>query len=402
MLKIIWDNPWLRAAAIVLAVLAALEAMYLLSFVLVPLFFAFIVAYIFDPVIDQIEKYRVARMTAIIGIVLITLTAAIVAPFLLLPRMASEAEALVRDQMDEARQTDIVDKTLERLPVRTALESLGQDVQPPEEFRARVEIAEYVKDFVQRDAGALLKEYGRDIASIGQAAGASAAGFFRNVANTVMAFVLFIGNFALYGFVAVYLLNDYDHIVRVARDLIPTKARPKAVQIFRDIDTNLKAFMRGQFVVVAFLGVIYMIGLSLSGTPFALTLSLFGAIANFIPYLGLILTIGPAVLLTLLAHGVDWHVLAVLATFAIAQGLEGNVVTPKIIGSQVGLSPVWVILAIMVFSSTLGFTGLLLAVPLAAVLKVLVVELIQWYKSTPLFDDAPAAETAPEPAAESE
>jgi predicted PurR-regulated permease PerM len=113
---------------------------------------------------------------------------------------------------------------------------------------------------------------------------------------------------------------------------------------------------------------------------------LFGGIASFVPYMGIALTIGPALGLTLLQHGVDWHLPAVVVAFWVAQAIEGSILTPKIIGEQVGLSPVWVILAIMVFGTTLGFLGLLLAVPIAAALKVLVDEAVAYYKGSPLFD----------------
>jgi predicted PurR-regulated permease PerM len=136
------------------------------------------------------------------------------------------------------------------------------------------------------------------------------------------------------------------------------------------IDIQLRAFLRGQAMVCAFLGMFYAVGLMVCGVPFAIPLAL---------------TVGPAVVLTLLAHGVDWHLIGVVVTFVVAQVLEGNFLTPKIVGSQVGLGPVWVILAIMVFSSALGFVGLLLAVPIAAVLKVLVGEGVELYRSSSFF-----------------
>ena len=155
------------------------------------------------------------------------------------------------------------------------------------------------------------------------------------------------------------------------------------------IDRQLKAFFRGQLIVCACLGTIYVIGLYVAGTPFALPLGVFGGIVSFVPFLGIALTLGPAVLLTLIAHGLDWHVLVVLITFGGAQALEGNYLTPKIVGSKVGLGPVWVILSVMTFGTVLGFKGLLVAVPLAATLKVLVVEAVGYYKGTSFFTAPP-------------
>ena len=133
------------------------------------------------------------------------------------------------------------------------------------------------------------------------------------------------------------------------------------------------------------LGVMYAVGLFASGVPFAILLAAFGALASFVPYLGIVLTILPATTLCVIEHGLSGHVIGVLATFVIAQMLEGTLITPKIVGEKVGLNPVWVILAILVFGNALGFLGLLLAVPIAASLKVLVVEAVSYYRDSPVF-----------------
>ena len=152
------------------------------------------------------------------------------------------------------------------------------------------------------------------------------------------------------------------------------------------IDAQLRGFLRGQGLVCLFLGVMYAVGLTIAGVPFGLALGLFGGLASFVPYLGLILTIGPAVVLCVIQYaGLDWHLLVVLATFGIAQILEGTLITPKVVGEQVGLGPVWVILAVLVFGNALGFLGLLLAVPIAATLKVLILEGIDTYRASTLF-----------------
>ena len=141
----------------------------------------------------------------------------------------------------------------------------------------------------------------------------------------------------------------------------------------------------------------YGIGLFIAGVPFAWLLALFGAVASFVPYLGLVLTIIPAVVLCILQYQVlDWHLGVVLATFVIAQLLEGTVLTPKIVGDQVGLGPVWVILAVLVFGNALGFLGLLMAVPIAASLKVLVVEGLDQYKASTLYTADPHPQNPPE------
>src|SRR5690606_13684673 len=149
--------------------------------------------------------------------------------------------------------------------------------------------------------------------------------------------------------------------VTSARDLVPPRYRPKTVEIVEKIDHQLRSFIRGQVTVCLSLGLMYAIGLTICDVPFALLIALFGTVASLVPYLGVAVTLIPALLMAYLGHGFDWHFVGVLITFAVAQGLEGNVLTPNIVGDKVGLHPVWVILAILVFGSALGFLGILIA-----------------------------------------
>jgi predicted PurR-regulated permease PerM len=139
---------------------------------------------------------------------------------------------------------------------------------------------------------------------------------------------------------------------------------------------------------------LYGIGLSLCGVPFAVPIAVMGGAANVVPYAGPVITLVPAVLLTLLTYGIDGHLLAVCFVFLCVQVCEGYLLTPRIVGSQVGLNPAWVIVAILVFSSVLGFFGLLLAVPIAAVSKVLILEVIACYKESPVFRGASSPDSS--------
>jgi predicted PurR-regulated permease PerM len=128
----------------------------------------------------------------------------------------------------------------------------------------------------------------------------------------------------------------------------------------------------------------------IAGVPFWFLVAFFGGLSCFIPYVGVALTAITALFLTYLGHHtLDWHLAVVLGTVILAQVLEGNFLTPKIVGDQVGLNPVWVILAVLVFGNFLGFLGLLLAVPIAATLKVLVVEVVERYKKSPVYTGGP-------------
>lgn len=393
MFEPVLNNPWVRAVGALLALVLVTIMAYLLSPVLVPLFLAFLVAYALDPAVDLLEARGLSRTRSIAVFAGIGLVIALFIPFFVVPGVIEEARQL--GAQAEARLDDAAEGESE---------SFWYRLIPEERLRSLVETLEWVpsdagEDYdpiavivgelslrIQQSLTGFLANHGGEVADAGKTAGQGVASVLQTVAGWLVGAILFIANFALFAFVAVYLLRDYDDIIATAKELVPPKYRDKVFDIMRQIDSNLRGFIRGQLMVCVFLGVIYAIGLSIAGVPFAILLATFGAVANFVPYLGIALTMLPAVGLCLVAHqGITWHVFAVFATFGIAQFLEGSVITPKVVGEQVGLSPVWVILAVLVFGSALGFLGLLLAVPIAATLKVLVIEGLAYYRKSAVF-----------------
>jgi predicted PurR-regulated permease PerM len=258
---------------------------------------------------------------------------------------------------------------------------IAADAQVP----ARVIIAHRIKTYVEDTLRQSLTDHGATVAGAGQSAGSGIASFFASVGGHVMGLIVFLGNFAIFAFVAGYLLKDYDHVVVAMGELVPPKWRSTTFRIVGKIDVQLRGFLRGQLTVCTALAIMYAIGMVIAGVPFALLIAVFGGIASLIPFFGVVLTFVPAATLTLLHHGFDGHIIALIIVFVAVQALEGNVITPTIMGQTVGLHPVWVILAVMVFGSLLGFTGLLIAVPLAAMLKVIVEEALDFYRSSVLF-----------------
>ena len=462
MLEPVLNNPWVRAGAVLAALVGVAILAYLLSPVLVPLFFAFLVAYVLDPVVDFFERRKISRTVAIGAIAGLALAFLLAIPLVIVPLTNKDA-----DELTKAAETTAFDREgvsgwivaqLYKLPLDELVTSLGWDeeyleMQAGKEAQPESEGAESPKDSTEdagEDAPAVeepaeseqegaeadtseagdeapkddavaigappkdlpydplaviaykiaemvrgpvvgyLQAHAADIGKWGTSTGASVGQVLASIGRGIVNVLLFLGNFALFAFVATYLLKDYDRIIAAAGELIPRPYYAKTSDIMRRIDGQLKSFIRGQMAVCFCLGVMYAVGLLISGVPFAILLALFGAVASFIPYLGIALTIGPAVILCVLQHGVDWHVAGVAATFIIAQMMEGTVITPKVVGDQVGLNPVWVILAILVFGNALGFLGLLLAVPIAASLKVLIVEGIELYKNSDWYKERTA------------
>ncbi len=360
-------NPWVRTLVIVALVLVALTIFFRLTGpILVPLFLAFLVAYVFDPVVDFFEARKIPRGVTISVLAVTGILVLFCVPAILIPRMLAEGKSLV-DSAYELK--DRVDPS-----------SILANYVDPETLDHYREMA---LEHVKRSAP--------ELANAGSQVSAAIGLILSSFGKSVVGFFVFMGNLAIFAFVAGYMLKDYDKFMAGVKELIPIPYREKTFEMAVKIDDQIRGFLRGQMSVCACLGLMYGAGMLASGVPFAISLAIFGAIASFVPYLGITLTIVPAVALVLLRHGFDWHVGGVIATFVVAQMIEGTILTPKIVGDKVGLGPVWVILAVMVFGSSMGFLGLLLAVPIAAVLKVLVVDAVKRYKDSSVFSGSEAA-----------
>jgi predicted PurR-regulated permease PerM len=196
---------------------------------------------------------------------------------------------------------------------------------------------------------------------------------------------------------AFFLLRDFDIIVAKIAALIPKAYRPFIGDRFTEIDGALSSFIRGQVSVAALLSVLYVSGFYLVELPLALVVGLIAGIGNLIPLVGTVLGLLFAGLVLLL-EGQGWgQVGAVAGVFVVVQLLESWVITPKIVGESVGLSTLGVIVSFMVFGELFGFYGLLLAIPLAAIFKILLRELLDAYTSSRFFSEGPAPAGGPAP-----
>ena len=169
-----------------------------------------------------------------------------------------------------------------------------------------------------------------------------------------------------------YLLRDWDSILAHVAALIPADQRDMVVDLAKETDEVLGAFLRGQVLVMLALSVIYALGLKLVGLEFAIAIGVVSGLVSFVPYLGFVFGIAIASLTVVLEPEPLWKLAGVVATFSIAQMLEGSLLTPKLVGDRIGLHPVLIIFAVAAGGQLFGFFGILLALPAAAVLSVLV------------------------------
>ena len=201
--------------------------------------------------------------------------------------------------------------------------------------------------------------------------------------------------------VAFYLLVDCDRMIGTLDSWVPPRHRPVVRRLGREIDGAVTGFVRGQTLVCLILGTFYAVGLFLVGLNFGVLIGLIAGFLTFIPYVGtltgFLLSVGVA--LAQFWPGSDWlHIGLTIGVFVVGQFLEGNIISPKLVGESVGLHPVWLMFALLAFGSLFGFLGLLLAVPVAASIGVLVRFVLERYLRSPLYyADAPALLSKPEP-----
>ena len=185
---------------------------------------------------------------------------------------------------------------------------------------------------------------------------------------------------------AFYLLLDWDNMVARIDSLVPRDHAPVVRQLAGEIDRVLAAFVRGQLSVCLVLGSYYAMALMLAGLQFGLIVGAIAGAITFIPYVGALVGGILAIGLALFQFWGDWLSIGVVAAiFAAGQFLEGNVLTPKLVGKSVGLHPVWLLLALSAFGSVFGFVGMLVAVPIAASMGVLTRFAVGQYQRSLLY-----------------
>jgi predicted PurR-regulated permease PerM len=357
-----------RWVPVTAAIAAAGLLVYLLRAVLAPVFFAFLLAYMLNPVVARFESRRVPRAAGIallLGGVLVAIAAF---ALLLLPAIVSDLGALGRELPAAARRM-----------LELAAPFLGKyGIEVPsssDELLRRLQ--HHLSDLPAGAAGAL--------GEVVKAVLGNTASFLNILAGAVMVPIL-----------SFYLLKDFDSLVSGARELIPPGSRAAVIDIAREVDQVLGQFIRGQLTVMAILALLYAVGYSLIGVRLAVPIGIVAGLLSFIPYLGGAAAFGLALLMVAL-HWTGWAQIVLLAAvYALIQLLEGFVITPRIVGDKLGLAPVWVLLGLMAGGNLFGFVGVLLALPATAVAKVAVVRGLESYKRSRVYRGPEPEQADPE------
>ncbi len=384
---------WVKVVIIFFSMIAFLGLCYLLKGILTSLLLAFTVAYIFDPVVDFIESRSIVfptiRIHRTIAVVILLISVFILGSLFMAYAIPKTISGAVQVARALKREYPHYQKGLEELLKeygQVALLSIlrGEEPQafptvtevgvPPEQKEERA--FPYLPGQPFGGLAVQLKGY---IPSVLQ----YLFNAIKNLFYSTFGLVGTMANFFTFTFVSIYLLKDYDRILSEAKALIPPSRKDRVLELMGKVDNTLRGFLRGQMTVAIILGFFYSAGLSLIGVPMAFFVGFLAGIGNMIPLLGTTVGIILAMSLVALEHPGGLGPFALVGiTFALGQFLEGTVLTPRILGSRVGLHPVAIILSVLIWGQILGFLGLLMAVPTTSALMVFVGEALKRYKES--------------------
>jgi len=340
---------------------------------LAPFVLAMVLAYILDPLVDWLGERGVPRVWGIVLLILPAVGLLALVIFVAIPAAAEEVSQVLNRLPELSRR---IADWLER----AQRDLLGVDLPLLDEEAVVVRLREVDQDTVV----AFLEERRSELADW---AWTGVVGVGRGL-GAVLGIVSYI---VLTPVLTFYLLRDWDRLTARVADLIPESRRDQAVAFAREYDTLLARYLRGQATVALSIGAITALGLWITGFPYAATLGLIVAVFSVVPYLGLVLSLIPAVVIALVSGSVLASLVKVGVVYGVAQGLEGAVISPRIVGDSVGLHPVLVVLALAVAGFYFGFVGLLLAVPGAVGIKLLVERGLERYKASALYRGETAA-----------
>jgi predicted PurR-regulated permease PerM len=345
---------WGIAAAVFLLLL------WFLGDVLLPFIVGGAIAYFLDPVADRLERMGLSRVLATTVISLLALLLVILLVLAVIPTLVNQLTALVNAAPDIAKR--LQGFLLERFP----------------------ELADNTSTIRQT-----LAEIGAAI----QARGGELAQSVLSSALGVVSVVVFI---VVVPVVAFYLLLDWDSMVARIDSMLPLDHAPTIRRLALEIDAVLAGFVRGQVSVCLALGTFYAAALMAAGLQFGLIVGAIAGAITFIPYVGSLVGGVLAVGLALFQFWGDWVQIGIIAAiFAAGQFVEGNILTPRLVGKSVGLHPVWLLFALSAFGAVFGFVGMLIAVPVAAAIGVLTRFGVGQYQASRLYKGTTALAETP-------
>jgi predicted PurR-regulated permease PerM len=344
----------LRWQMLILALVVGF-VIWLLAPVLTPFVVAAAFAYLFDPLVDRLERLRLGRSAATALVFVALLLLMILVTLQVVPYLQRQVTTLIGNlpQWLEWLQNDAV----VWLNARFGLELEVPDTQ---------------------QLIALAQQHWRE-------AGGAAALVVAKVSSSGFAILAGIAHLVIIPIAFFYLLRDWDVMIERIRELLPRSTEPTIARLARESDETLGGFVRGQLAVMLILAVFYAVGLRVIGIEVGPLIGFVAGLISFVPYLGAIIGVFAGVIAAYVQFH-DWlHVVFVLVVFQIGHVLEVYVLVPRLVGGKIGLHPLAVIFAVLAGGELFGFLGVLLALPVASVIMVLLRYAHERYRDSALY-----------------
>lgn len=346
-------KPILSVLIIVIGVFAM---MAVIGRVLVPFIAALLLAYVYNPLVDLLErKLKIKRQFSAFIFAILTLMIFIIIPLYIIPVLIEQFK-------------NVIYRIPEMIPI------INQNILAKinAQFGSNISID---LDNLRQILFTSQKEILNNL----------------NVVSKIAANGLIIVELIIYiiliPFALFYSILNWHKIIKLFDDMIPRSFVTKTHQIVHDIDQMLSAYLRGQLSVMFIMAAYYAIGLNIVGLPSATAIGIITGLLVFVPYLGILSGLLFALLMELAQFSSTGHLIAILAVFGIGHILEGGLVTPFLVGGRIGLNPVMIILALFVFGKLFGLVGVFLALPLSAIALVIIRHLRNYYKESNYYKD---------------
>ena len=348
----------LKRIFILAGIALILWVLYLLKPVVLPFVGAFLVAYLFSPLVDKLHKIGLPRWLSI-SAVFIGIGVVITLAFWYLVPLVWEQLMYAKNSIPSGIHWANY-KFLPWLSDSFNLVPMELDVD---------QISAAIMEYVQTN-------YSAD----------SIQAMIAKLAQSGLNFIQIGGTVVLIPIIAFYFLLDWDRMLDSFRRLIPRRYEEQTLVIVKECHSVLGAFVKGQFLVMVLLGVVYAMGLQLIGLEVGLIIGMVAGLCSIIPYLGFAVGIIAAVIASLFQFGIDWmQLLLVGVVFMIGQAVEGYILQPFLLGDKIGLSPVAVVFAVLAGAQLGGILGMLIALPVAAVIVVLLRHAREFYENSPMY-----------------
>jgi len=328
---------------------------YLLQPILMPFLLGALIAYLGDPIVDKLEEFRLPRALGVTIVFSVFTLFSVLALLLIIPSLIKQIEVL-------------------RGSIPHAVYWIEHEVAPWLAANLGWELDKLSTDGIRQAVQERLSGHGSLLATVA-----------KKVTVSSISMMVWAANLLLVPVVSFYLMRDWDIIIGKIHGLLPRNIEPTVTQLTKDSNEVLGSFLKGQLLVMLSLGVIYSVGLWIVGLDLALLIGMVAGLSSIVPYLGFIVGIGFAIIAAAFQFQEWLPLIYVCVVFGVGQVLESVLLTPVLVGDKIGLHPVAVIFAIMAGGQLFGFTGVLLALPVAAVAMVILRFAYTGYKESHFY-----------------